>query len=99
MSGEGRVDINYVVERLEDVKTQTDLNEFVDELKSVRVSYDDQVARMPDYDVYAAIDDVKRDYINRALKKAPTLYEAADLLGLKSYQVLVNWMKKLGVKK
>ena len=51
------------------------------------------------FDVMTAIDEVKRDYVSRAVSKAPTLYEAADLLGLKSYQVLVNWMKKLGVKK
>jgi transcriptional regulator with GAF, ATPase, and Fis domain len=96
MSGDGRVDINYVVERLEDVKTQTDLNEFVDELKSVRVSYDDQVARMPDYDVYAAIDDVKRDYINRALDAADGKFtKAADLLGLRNHQTFKNWYTRL----
>lgn len=96
MSGDGRVDIRYVVDRLHDIKTQTDLNEFIDELENVRVAYDEQVARMPDFDVYAALDDVKRDYINRALDAADGKFtKAADLLGLKNHQTFKNWYEKV----
>ena len=88
----------YLLDRLNDVKTQSDLENIRDEVEGLlpldRFEVDEK-----GFDVLGAIDDVKRDYISRALKKVPTLYEAADLLGLKSYQVLVSWMKKLGVKK
>jgi transcriptional regulator with GAF, ATPase, and Fis domain len=96
MSGDGRVDIWYVVERLRDVKTQKDLDGFIKELENVRVDYDETVARIPDYDVYSAIDDVKRDYIERALKAADGKFtKAADLLGLKNHQTFKNWYTRL----
>lgn len=96
----------YLLNRLDEVRTQSDLNIVKDEIESFLpldqfedekgfdVSEDEK-----GFDVSVAIEDVKRDYIERALVKTSTLYEAADLLGLKSYQVLVNWMKKLGVSK
>jgi transcriptional regulator with GAF, ATPase, and Fis domain len=87
----------YLLDRLDDVKTQSDLDRIKEEVEGLLPL--DRFEESKDFDVMTAIDDVKRDYIDRALKKAPTLYEAADLLGLKSYQVLVNWMKKLGVSK
>jgi hypothetical protein len=40
MSGDGRVDIWYVLERLEDVRTQTDLDEFMKELREVVIDYE-----------------------------------------------------------
>jgi len=96
MSADGRVDIWYVVERLRDVKTQKDLDDFVQELENVRVDYDENVTRIPDYDVYSAIDDVKRDYISRALEAAEGKYtKAADLLGLRNHQTFTNWYTKL----
>jgi len=87
----------YLLDRLDEVRTQSDLNRFKDEIESFLPL--DQFEDEKGFDISVAIDDVKRDYIERALVKTSTLYEAADLLGLKSYQVLVNWMKKLGVSK
>ena len=87
----------YLLDRLDDVKTQSDLDRIKEEVEGLLPL--DRFEESKDFDVMTAIDDVKRDYVSRALEKAPTLYEAADLLGLKSYQVLVNWMKKLGVSK
>jgi len=83
---------------LEEVKKQSDLDRIKEGVEGL-LPLDSFEGEEKGFDVMGAIDDVKRDYISRALKKAPTLYEAADLLGLKSYQVLVNWMKKLGVSK
>jgi hypothetical protein len=88
----------YLLDRLDEVRTQSDLDRIKDEVEGL-LPLDRFEGEEKGFDVLGAIDDVKRDYIGRALKKAPTLYEAADLLGLKSYQVLVNWMKKLGVSK
>tara|TARA_R100001510_G_scaffold11956_1_gene9173 strand:+ start:171 stop:464 length:294 start_codon:yes stop_codon:yes gene_type:complete len=95
MSGDGRVDIWYVVERLEGIKTQRDVDEFIAELRNVRVDFDENVARVPDYDVYSALDDVKRDYISRAMATAGSYTKAAKLLGLKNRQTLTNWVKGL----
>lgn len=95
MSGDGRVDIWYVVERLEGIKTQRDVDEFIEELRNVRVDYDKNVARVADYDVYSALDDVKRDYISRAMATAGSYTKAAKLLGLKNRQTLTNWVKGL----
>ena len=87
----------YLLDRLDGVKTQSDLEDIRDEVEGFLPL--DQFEESKGFDVMSAIEDVKRDYVVRATSKAPTLYAAADLLGLKSYQVLVNWMKKLGVSK
>ena len=87
----------YLFDRLDEVRTQSDLESIKDEVEGFLPL--DRFEDDKGFDVMTAIDEVKRDYVVRAVSKAPTLYEAADLLGLKSYQVLVNWMKKLGVKK
>ena len=87
----------YLLDRLDEVRTQSDLESIKDEVEGFLPL--DRFEEDKDFDVMTAIDEVKRDYVSRAVSKAPTLYEAADLLGLKSYQVLVNWMKKLGVSK
>ena len=45
------------------------------------------------------IDDIKRHYIERALIQSQRKKtEAAELLGIGSYQVLSGWMKKLDIK-
>ncbi len=87
----------YLLDRLDEVRTQSDLENIKDEVEGFLPL--DRFEEDKGFDVMTAIDEVKRDYVSRAVSKAPTLYEAADLLGLKSYQVLVNWMKKLGVSK
>jgi len=57
-----------------------------------------------DFDVQTAINEVKRDYVLRALSRTKKMSngkknvsEAAKLLGLKSYQTLQNWMDKLRI--
>ena len=87
----------YVLDRLGDVKTQSDLEDVKCEIETFLPL--DRFEQSQDFDVNSAIFNVKRDYVERALVKSDTLYEASELLGLKSYQVLVNWMKKLGVNK
>tara|TARA_R110001592_G_scaffold9498_1_gene50352 strand:+ start:402 stop:689 length:288 start_codon:yes stop_codon:yes gene_type:complete len=87
----------YVLDRLGDVKTQSDLEDVKCEIETFLPL--DRFEQSQDFDVNSAIFNVKRDYVERALVKSDTLYEASELLGLKSYQVLVNWMKKLGVSK
>ena len=84
-----------MLDRLDEVRTQSDLENIKDEVEGFLPL--DRFEEDKGFDVMTAIDEVKRDYVSRAVRKAPTLYEAADLLGLKCYQVLVNWMKKLGV--
>ena len=87
----------YLLDRLGEVKTQPDLENLKDEVEGFLPL--DRFEDSQDFDVTSAISNMKRDYVERALIKTDTLYEAADLLGLKSYQVLVNWMKKMGIKK
>jgi len=87
----------YLLDRLDGVKTQSDLENIKDEVEGFLPL--DRFEESQDFDVTSAIFNMKRDYVERALIKTETLYEAADLLGLKSYQVLVNWMKKMGIKK
>ena len=87
----------YLLDRLGDVKTQSDLEDVKYEIEGFLPL--DRFEETQDFDVNSAIFNVKRDYVERALVKSDTLYEASELLGLKSYQVLVNWMKKLGVSK
>ena len=92
-----RPNFRYLLDRLDEVRTQSDLDRIKDEIEEFLPL--DQFEEERGFDVSVAIDDVKRDYIKRALEKTSTLYEAADLLGLKSYQVLANWMKKLEMQK
>ena len=98
MSGDGRVDIWYVLERLEDVRTQTDLDEFMQELREVVIDYEKSIGNVTeDFDIHAALKDVKVDYIERALRKSGNNYtRAAEILGISNRQTLKNWAKELG---
>ena len=98
MSGDGRVDIWYVLERLEDVRTQTDLDDFMKELREVVIDYEKSIGNISeDFDIHAALKDVKVDYIERALRKSGNNYtRAAEILGMSNRQTLKNWAKELG---
>ena len=98
MSGDGRVDIWYVLERLEDVRTQTDLDEFMQELRNVVIAYEKSIGNITeDFDIHAALKDVKVDYIERALRKSGNNFtRAAEILGMSNRQTLKNWAKELG---
>ena len=98
MSGDGRVDIWYVLERLEDVRTQTDLDEFMQELRNIVIDYEKSIGNVTeDFDIHAALKDVKVDYIERALRKSGNNYtRAAEILGMRNRQTLKNWAKELG---
>jgi len=98
MSGDGRVAIWYVLERLEDVRTQTDLDEFMQELREVVIDYEKSIGNITeDFDIHAALKDVKVDYIERALRKSGNNYtRAAEILGMSNRQTLKNWVKDLG---
>lgn len=98
MSGDGRVDIWYVLERLEDVRTQTDLDEFMQELRNIVIDYEKSIGNVTeDFDIHAALKDVKVDYIERALRKSGNNYtRAAEILGMSNRQTLKNWAKELG---
>lgn len=49
-------------------------------------------------DIQAVLDEIKRKYINQALKQvAGNKKKATKLLGLPNYQTLTNWMDKLGM--
>jgi len=90
-----RPTFRYLLDRLEGVTTQSDLSDLRDEFQGYLPL--DQYEES--YDVNSALDDVKRDYIRRAIDKSKNLKNAANLLGLKSYQVLQNWMYKLDIEK
>ena len=98
MSADGRVSIWYVLERLEDVRTQTDLDEFMQELRNVVIAYEKSIGNVTeDFDIHAALKDVKVDYIERALRKSGNNYtRAAEILGMSNRQTLKNWAKELG---
>jgi len=98
MSADGRVSIWYVLERLEDVRTQTDLDEFMKELREVVIDYEKSIGNITeDFDIHAALKDVKVDYIERALRKSGNNYtRAAEILGMSNRQTLKNWAKDLG---
>lgn len=83
----------YFLDRLEDVKTQSDLNNVKQEIRD----YLPLDRYEENFDVQYAVDNVKRDYVLRALSRTKNVSEAAKLLGLKNYQTLQNWMDKLGV--
>ena len=98
MSADGRVSIWYVLERLEDVRTQTDLDEFMKELREVVIDYEKSIGNISeDFDIHAALKDVKVDYIERALRKSGNNYtRAAEILGMSNRQTLKNWAKEVG---
>ena len=101
--------MHYTLERLGGIKTETDLREFMEEIRhNIGVNDEWREANpdgdMPDgsfvddpddFDMNAALDKVKRNYIERALTKTKTLSEAADLLGFSNYQTLQNWIDRL----
>ena len=101
--------MHYTLERLNNIKTQTDLDEFKDEIRNdLEVNsqwrsvnnYNPNISEIiepEDFNVQGAIDNVKRNYIERAMTRSKNVTEAANLLGLKNYQTLQNWMDKLGV--
>jgi hypothetical protein len=106
--------MHYTLDRLDDIKTQTDLDRFKEEIKyNIRVNekWRDNNSNYPympdgsvvddpdDFDVYSAIDNVKRNYIERALTRSGNVGEASKLLGIRNYQTLQNWMEKLGMDK
>ena len=90
-----RPTFRYLLDRLEGITTQSDLEDLRDEFQGFLPldQYEEH------WDVHSAINDVKRDYISRAIAKSKNLQQASNLLGLKSYQVLLNWMSKIGMEK
>ena len=50
-----------------------------------------------DFSLPDLIDEVKKHYLNRALKETNTKKEAAELVGLSNYQTFTNWAEKYGV--
>ena len=103
--------MHYTLERLNEIKTQIDLDDFRDEIRyNLEVNsqwrsvnhYNPNISVVDDpddFDVYRAIDDVKRNYIERALTRSRNIGEASKLLGVRNYQTLQNWMEKLGMDK
>lgn len=102
--------MHYVVDRLNGIVTETDLLSFIDEVRhNIEVNEDwrrsnppslpEQVSVNPeDFDVLTAVDNIKRDYVERALAKSKNVSSAAKLLGLKNYQTLQNWIDRLEIK-
>ena len=97
--------MHYMVDRLNRIVTESDLLGVIDELRgNIEINEEWRRANpndclLDDFDVRTAVNNVKRDYIRRALSKADSVSEAAKLLGLSNYQTLQNWMDKLGVEK
>ena len=95
--------MHYMVDRLNRIVTESDLMGVLDELRgNIEINERWRAANpndcfVDDFDVRTAVDNVKRDYIRRALSESGSVSEAAKLLGLSSYQTLQNWMEKLGV--
>ena len=50
-----------------------------------------------DFDVLRAVKATKEKYIRRALEKSKNVSSASQLLGLKNYQTLQNWMRDLQI--
>ena len=100
--------MHYILERLNKIKTETDLNEFKDDIKH-NLDYNEQwrkdnpayldLLAQDDFDVLRAIRTTKDKYVRRALDKSDNIGSAAKLLGLKNYQTLQNWMKDLEISK
>lgn len=101
--------MHYVRDRLNSIVTESDMLRFIDEIdQDLQINEDwrqanpvtlpEQVSVDPeDFDVQTAIDNIKRDYVERALTRSKNVTEAAKLLGLKNYQTLQNWMDKLEI--
>jgi hypothetical protein len=101
--------MHYVRDRLNGLVTESDLLRFIDEIDhNLKVNEewrdanpdghtpDGSVVYDPDdFDVRRAIDNVKRNYIERAMARSKNLTEASKLLGIKNYQTLQNWIEKL----
>ena len=101
--------MHYVRDRLNGLVTESDLLRFIDEIDhNLKVNEEWRDANpdgyMPDgsvvydpddFDVHGAIDNVKRNYIERAMSRSKNLTEASKLLGINNYQTLQNWMDKL----
>jgi transcriptional regulator with GAF, ATPase, and Fis domain len=52
------------------------------------------------FDVNVLLDEVRRTYVERALAEAGgKKKKAAELLGLGSYQLLSQWMDRLGIRR
>ena len=95
--------MHYTLDRLGSIKTQTDLQDFMEEIR-YNISVNDEHRElnpdgdMPDgsfvddpddFDMNAALERVKRYYIERALTKTKTS-EAAELLGFANYQTIAE---------
>ena len=101
--------MHYVRDRLNEIVTESDLLRFIDEIdhglraneewrKSNPLTLPEQVSVDPeDFDVKTAIDNIKRDYVERALTRSRNVSSAAKLLGLQNYQTLQNWMNRLEI--
>jgi len=100
--------MHHVLERLGEIKTETDLNNFKEDIKE-KLAYNEQwridnpayldLLAKDDFDVMRAIRTTKDKYVRRALDKSDNIGSAAKLLGLKNYQTLQNWMKDLEISK
>jgi transcriptional regulator with PAS, ATPase and Fis domain len=101
--------MHYVRDRLNSIVTESDMLRFIDEIDhdlkvneewrqaNPNISDEHDAIDPDDFDVQGAIDNMKRNYIERAMTRSKNVTEAAKLLGLKNYQTLQNWMDKLGV--
>ena len=80
--------MHYTLERLKDIKTQSDLTKFQEEIiHNLKVNEDWRNSNPPtlpeqvyvdpeDFNVKQAIDDIKRDYVERALTRSKNTTEA-----------------------
>ena len=89
----------YLLDRLEVVRTQSDLDSIKEEIKNCLPLDKYEHDYEKDYNVHQAVNEVKRDYVVRALDNSKNFREAAELLGLRNYQTLLNWMNKLEIKR
>ena len=101
--------MHYVRDRLNGIVTESDMLRFIDEIdQDLQINEDWRQANPPtlpeqvsvdpeDFDVQTAIDNIKRDYVERALTRSKNVSSAAKLLGLQNYQTLQNWMDKLEI--
>ena len=65
----------------------------LDKLKNVRLSLN----KKEDFDVLQAVKATKERYVRRALERSKNVSSASNLLGLKNYQTLQNWMRELEI--
>jgi len=100
--------MHYTLEKLDNIKTETDLNNFKEDIKE-KLAYNEQwridnpayldLLAKEEFDVKRAVKTTKEKYVRRALDKSDNIGSAAKLLGLKNYQTLQNWMKDLEISK